>query len=88
MIFPAAGNNEKNIFIMKKKKLLCRTIFGLLHKIYCEIFFFFFCIASLAIVLQERGLEKKNVVKIVLQYHYCIVGGVRLYCSIGRKIVL
>ena len=48
------------------------------------------------IVLQERRLEKKIVVKIVLQYNFriaekraqCIGGGVRLYCSIGRKIVL
>ena len=53
-------------------------------------------IASLAIVLEERRLEKKFVVKIVLQYNFCIAekraqciaGGVRLYCSIERKIVL
>ena len=76
-----------------KKKISAETVFGLLPNCIVKKKI---CIASLAIVLQERRLEKKIVVKIVLQYNFCIAEkraqcieeGVRLYCSIGRKIVL
>ena len=53
------------------KKKLCRTVFGLLPKLYCEKKIFvlqpWFCIT------RERAGKKKIVVKIVLQYNFCIV---------------
>ena len=75
---------RKKIIIMKKN-FCAEPFLG-----YCPNYIvkrkFLYC--NLGFVLQERGLEKKIVVKIVLQYHFCIARGVRLYCSIGRKIVL
>ena len=50
----------------KKKKIDAGTVFGLLPKQYCEIFFFLYC--KVPIVLQLEGIE------IVLQYTKCIVG--------------
>ena len=62
------NNNNNN-----EKKKLCRTVFGLLPNyivnLYCKPCN---CIASLAIVLQERGLKKIVVKKIILQGSNCI----------------
>ena len=52
----------------KKKKCNAKIVFGLLPNCNGKKK----CIASLAIVLKERGLEKKIVVKNVLQYLFCI----------------
>ena len=61
VIFPVAGTKKKNV-VQKPFLGYCPIVMEK-KKI---------CIASLAIVLQERGLEKKIVVKIVLQYLFCI----------------
>ena len=57
------------IIIMKNKK------FAELFLGYCPNYIvkrkFLYC--NLGFVLQEKGLEKKIVVKIVLQYNFCIV---------------
>ena len=75
---PIAGTNEK------KKKNLCRIGWAT-AQLYCE-FFIFFLYCNLAIVLQERGLEKKN----VLQYTilYCREGGLRAEFVLQYYIVL
>ena len=73
-VFPTAGNNNE-------KKNLCRTVFGLLPKLYCEKKENF-CIARkalycdiVALDVQERRivLQVEWVLKIVLQYNFCIV---------------
>ena len=65
----------------EKKKFCCRI--GCIVK---KKNFFFYCKPCNCIA--RKRAKKKMVVKIVLQYHFCIAGGVRLCCSIGRKIVL
>ena len=74
---PIAGTNEK-------KKKICAESVGLLPN--CIVIFFFFLYCNLAIVLQERGLEKKN----VLQYTilYCREGGLRAEFVLQYYIVL
>ena len=83
---------------MKKKKIKFYKFIGVLEKknFCCKIGWAtaqlyyekkIICIATLVLYCKREGW-KKIVVKIVLQYHFCIAGGVRLYCSIGRKIVL
>ena len=63
-----------------KNKILCRTVFGLLPKLYCEKENF--CIARkalycdiVALDVQEMRivLQVEWVLKIVLQYNFCIV---------------
>ena len=70
----------KKIYNEKKKILLQ-------NRLYCEEEKFFFYCKPCNCIARERA-KKKMVVKIVLQYHFCIAGGVRLCCSIGRKIIL
>ena len=74
---------------MKKKKFSAEIVFGLLPNCIVNLY----CKPCNCIARERAG---KIIVKIVLQYNFCIAekraqciaGSVRLYCSIGRKIVL
>ena len=68
--FPAAKKIMENIYIYIYIFLMCITVFGLLPNLYCEEENF--CIATLVLYCKREGW-KKIVVKIVLQYNFCIV---------------
>ena len=77
---------KKKIYNEKKKNCCAEPFLGYCPKYIVKIFFF--VLQALQLYFKREGWKKKIVVKIVLQYHFCIAGGVRLYCSIRRKIVL
>ena len=93
MIFPTAGNNNNN---NNEKKNLCRTVFGLLPKLYCEKENF--CIARkalycdiVALDVQERWIVLQDKVYIAVR-HLGWAGSVlqytSLYCREEGSVVL